>query len=109
MTSLGKVRTGIGAILVISLLLTLHLYGGLKDNYQALKDSYRMQQVIADTTLSAVAISHRISGEAIDAKRKNTLDAQAAKKDVKVILMGNDCASTTAPGGLIDRMRQYKD
>ncbi len=46
MTSLGKVRTGIGVILVISLLLTLHLYGGLKDNYRRLSSQFAEQVAI---------------------------------------------------------------
>lgn len=75
----------------------------------SLSEKLSAQQVINATTLTAVTTFHRISGETIDAKRKNTLDAQTAKKDVKVILVGNDCASAAAPGGLIDRMRQYKD
>lgn len=75
----------------------------------SLSEKMSAQQVINTTTLTAVATFHRISGETIDAKRKNTLDAQTAKKDVKVILVGNDCASADAPGALIDRMRQYKN
>lgn len=75
----------------------------------SLSEKLSAQQVINATTLTAVTTYHRISGETIDAKRKNTLDAQTAKKDVKVILVDNDCASAAAPGGLIDRMRQYKD
>ncbi|HDF2343748.1 TPA: lysis protein [Morganella morganii] len=46
MTGLGKVRTGIGVILVISLLLTLHLYGGLKDNYRRLSSQFAEQVAI---------------------------------------------------------------
>lgn len=46
MISLGKVRTGIGIILVISLLLTLHLYGGLKDNYRRLSSQFAEQVAI---------------------------------------------------------------
>ncbi len=81
----------------------------LKKERDALSEKLSAQQVINATTLNAVTTFHRISGETIDAKRKNTLDAQTAKKDVKVILVGNNCASAAAPGGLIDRMRQYKD
>lgn len=81
----------------------------LKAERNSLSEKLSAQQMINATTLTAVATFHRISGEAIDAKRKNTLDAQTAKKDVKVILVGNDCASAAAPGGLVDRMRQYKD
>jgi len=81
----------------------------LKAERNSLSEKLSAQQMINATTLTAVATFHRISGEAIDAKRKNTLDAQTAKKDVKVILVGNDCASAAAPGGLVDRMRKYKD
>ncbi|HCR3444642.1 TPA: hypothetical protein ON571_001681 [Morganella morganii] len=81
----------------------------LKSERDSLSEKLSAQQVINTTTLTAVATFHRISGETIDAKRKNTLDTQTAKKDVKVILVGNDCASAAAPGALIDRMRQYKD
>lgn len=83
--------------------------GDARKERDSLSEKLSAQQVINATTLTAVTTFHRISGETIDAKRKNTLDAQTAKKDVKVILVGNDCASAAAPGGLIDRMRQYKD
>ncbi|MET4859450.1 lysis protein [Morganella morganii] len=46
MISPGKVRTGIGIILVISLLLTLHLYDGLKDNYRRLSSQFAEQVAI---------------------------------------------------------------
>ena len=83
--------------------------GDTRKERDSLSEKLSAQQVINATTLTAVTTFHRISGETIDAKRKNTLDAQTAKKDVKVILVGNDCASDDAPGALIDRMRQYKN
>lgn len=101
-----------GVLLAVSLILMVFLCDALGDarkERDALSEKLSAQQVINTTTLTAVATFHRISGEVIDAKRKNTLDAKAAKKDIKVILVGNDCASAAAPGGLIDRMRQYKD
>lgn len=67
------------------------------------------QSLISDNAYTSISIFDRISGEAIDAKQKNTLDAQGTKKDVKTILVGNDCAPVTAPDSLINRMRQYKD
>ncbi|HHN8401528.1 TPA: hypothetical protein ACRRXZ_000002 [Morganella morganii] len=83
--------------------------GDTRKERDSLSEKLSAQQVINATTLTAVTTFHRISGETIDAKRKNTLDTQTAKKDVKVILVGNDCASAAAPGALIDRMRQYKN
>lgn len=102
----------LGTLLVIMVVIAAFLCDALGDarkERDSLSEKLSAQQVINTTTLTAVATFHRISGETIDAKRKNTLDAQTAKKDVKVILVGNDCASVAAPGGLIDRMRQYKD
>lgn len=101
-----------GVLLAVSLIVMAFLCDALGDarkERDELSEKLSAQQVINATTLTAVTTFHRISGETIDAKRKNTLDAQTAKKDVKVILVGNDCASAAAPGGLIDRMRQYKD
>ena len=101
-----------GVLLSVSLILMAFLcdaLGDARNERDALSEKLSAQQVINATTLTAVTTFHRISGETIDAKRKNTLDAQATKKDVKIILVGNDCASAAAPGDLINRMRQYKD
>ncbi|HHZ8311350.1 TPA: lysis protein [Morganella morganii] len=43
---LTKALTGICVVLVIGLLLTLHLYGGLKDNYQLLSSQFAEQVAI---------------------------------------------------------------
>lgn len=67
------------------------------------------QSLITDNAYTSISIFDRISGVAIDAKQQNTLDAQGTKKDVKTILVGNDCAPVAVPDSLIDRMRQYKD
>ena len=60
MTSLGKVRTGIGVILVISLLLTLHLYGGLKDNYRLLSSQFDEQVAINKDYKSRIQSLHEL-------------------------------------------------
>ncbi|HHR5887287.1 TPA: hypothetical protein ACS7WW_003725 [Providencia alcalifaciens] len=67
------------------------------------------QSLISDNAHTSISIFDRISGATIDAKQQNILDAQGTKKDVKTILVDNDCAPVTAPDSLIDRMRQYKD
>lgn len=67
------------------------------------------QSLIFDNAYTSISIFDRISGATIDAKQQNTLDAQTTKKDVKTILVDNDCAPVTAPDSLINRMRQYKD
>lgn len=82
---------------------------GLNDANKSLTKSLAQQTLISDNAYTSISIFDRISGVTIDAKQKNTLDAQGTKKDVKTILVGNDCAPVTAPDGLINRMRQYKD
>lgn len=79
-----------------------------KEN-QSLNDKLSQQSLISDNAYTSISIFDRISGATIDAKQQNTLDAQTTKKDVKTILVGNDCAPVTAPDSLINRMRQYKD
>lgn len=82
---------------------------GLNDANKSLTKSLAQQSLISDNAYTSISIFDRISGATIDAKQQNTLDAQGTKKDVKTILVENDCAPVTAPDSLINRMRQYKD
>ncbi|MBQ0314768.1 hypothetical protein [Providencia rettgeri] len=81
----------------------------LEREIKSLNGELSRQSLISDNAYTSISIFDRISGATIDAKQQNTLDAQGAKKDVKAILVGNDCAPVTAPDSLINRMRQYKD
>lgn len=81
----------------------------LKRANNDLSNQLSRQSLISDNAYTSISIFDRISGATIDAKQQNTLDAQRAKKDVKTILVDNDCAPVTAPDSLINRMRQYKD
>lgn len=81
----------------------------LNDANKSLTKSLSQQSLISDNAYTSISIFDRISGAAIDAKQQNTLDAQGTKKDVKAILVDNDCAPVTASDSLINRMRQYKD
>ncbi|UNH32369.1 hypothetical protein [Moellerella wisconsensis] len=81
----------------------------LKRANNDLSNQLSRKSLISDNAYTSISIFDRISGATIDAKQQNTLDAQGTKKDVKTILVGNDCAPVTAPDSLINRMRQYKD
>lgn len=96
------------ALFVGIYLLTSQLDKISGENAQLTK-SLAQQSLISDNAYTSISIFDRISGATIDAKQQNTLDAQGAKKDVKAILVGNDCAPVAAPDNLINRMRQYKD
>ncbi|UNH31847.1 hypothetical protein [Moellerella wisconsensis] len=99
--------------IVISLFIGIYLLTNQLDKINGenaeLTKSLVQQSLITDNAYTSISIFDRISGVAIDAKQQNTLDAQGTKKDVKTILVGNDCAPVAVPDSLIDRMRQYKD
>ncbi|KJF75682.1 hypothetical protein UA45_22355, partial [Morganella morganii] len=109
MTGLGKVRTGIGVILVISLLLTLHLYGGLKDNYQTLKDKYVALTAVNNITLSAVTINHRISLDNIKAKQTEDTEHVNVKTVIKTVFKDSECAVTPISVDAVSELRKYAD
>ena len=109
MTGLGKVRTGIGVILVISLLLTLHLYGGLKDNYQALKDKHVALTAVNNITLSTVTINHRISLDNIKAKQTEDTEHVNVKTVIKTVFKDSECAVTPVPVDVVSELRKYAD
>ncbi|WP_272688529.1 hypothetical protein [Providencia sp. PROV128] len=89
--------------------LAMDKVSNLSKENQSLNDKLSQQSLISDNAYTSISIFDRISGATIDAKQKNTLDALGIKKDVKTILVGNDCAPVAAPDSLINRMRQYKD
>ncbi|HAT1513793.1 TPA: hypothetical protein I8W54_002112 [Morganella morganii] len=109
MTGLGKVRTGIGVILVISLLLTLHLYSGLKDNHQALKDKHVALTAVNNITLSAVAINHRISLDNIKAKQTEGTEHVNVKTVIKTVFKDSECAVALVPVDVVSELRKYAD
>lgn len=87
----------------------IHQNSKLEREIKSLNGELSRQALISDNAYTSISIFDRISGATIDAKQQNTLDAQGTKKDVKAILVGDDCAPVTAPDSLINRMRQYKD
>ncbi|MBN6350402.1 DUF2570 family protein [Providencia rettgeri] len=89
--------------------LAMDKVSNLSKENQSLNDKLSQQSLISDNAYTSISIFDRISGATIDAKQQNTLDAQGTKKDVKTILVDNDCSPVAAPDGLINRMRQYKD
>ena len=57
---LTKALAGICVVLVIGLLLTLHLYGGLKDNYQLLSSQFAEQVAINKDYKSRIQSLHEL-------------------------------------------------
>ncbi|MEM8096667.1 lysis system i-spanin subunit Rz, partial [Morganella morganii] len=57
---LTKALAGICVVLVIGLLLILHLYGGLKDNYQLLSSQFAEQVAINKDYKSRIQSLHEL-------------------------------------------------
>ncbi|WP_272579128.1 hypothetical protein [Providencia sp. PROV239] len=107
-----KLLIACAIMMTLLFIMTRWQAGKIDDLKQANNDllgQLSQQSLISDNAYTSISIFDRISGATIDAKQKNTLDALGIKKDVKTILVGNDCAPVTAPDSLINRMRQYKD
>lgn len=109
MISLTKALAGVCGTLVISLLLTLHLYGGLKDNYQALKDKHVALTAVNNITLSAVAINHRISLDNIKAKQTEDTEHVNVKTVIRTVFKDSECAVTPVPVDAVSELRKYAD
>lgn len=107
-----KLLIACAIMMTLLFIMTRWQAGKIDDLKQANNDllgQLSRQLLISDNAYTSISVFDRISGATIEAKKQNTLDAQGAKKDVKTILMDNDCALVTAPDSLINRMRQYKD
>ncbi|MER5065237.1 hypothetical protein KDV25_19175 [Morganella morganii] len=105
---LTKALTGICVVLVIGLLLTLHLYGGLKDNHQTLKDKHSALTAVNNITLSAVAINQRVSLDNIKAKEAEGTENVKIKTVIRTEFKDSECAVTPVSPGIIGKLQQYE-
>ncbi|MBW5405950.1 hypothetical protein ACISK3_09105 [Morganella morganii] len=108
MSTATKIWLGICGALAISLLLILHLYGGLKDNHQALKDKHSALTAVNTITLSAVTINHRVSLDNIKAKQTEDTENVKVKTDIKTEFKGTECAVTPVSSGVVGKLQQYE-
>lgn len=109
MSTATKIWLGVCGTLAVSLLLILHLYGGLKDNYQALKDKHVALTAVNNITLSAVAINHRISLDNIKAKQTEDTEHVNVKTVIKTVFKDSECAVTPVPVDVVSELRKYAD
>lgn len=105
---LTKVLAGICVVLVIGLLLILHLYGGLKDNYQALKDKHSALTAVNSITLSAVAINQRVALDNIKAKETEGTENVKVKTVIRTEFKDSECAVTPVSPGIVGKLQQYE-
>ncbi|EML4851161.1 hypothetical protein RS414_000973 [Morganella morganii] len=108
MSTATKIWLGVCGILAVSLLLTLHLYGGLKDNYQALKDKHSALTAVNNITLSAVAINQRVALENIKAKETEDTENVKIKTVIRTEFKDSECAVTPVSAGVVGKLQQYE-
>ncbi|MGJ7215012.1 hypothetical protein [Morganella morganii] len=105
---LTKSLAGICGMLLIGLLLILHLYGGLKDNYQALKDKHSALTAVNSITLSAVAINQRVALDNIKAKETEGTENVKVKTGIRTEFKDSECAVTPVSPGVVGKLQQYE-
>ncbi|MEM8420642.1 lysis protein [Morganella morganii] len=92
---LTKALTGICVVLVIGLLLTLHLYGGLKDNYQLLSSQFAEQVAINKDYKSRIQSLHELdtmyTQELTNAKTEIDSLRDAVKSGNKRVYIKAEC------------------
>nr|WP_247716010.1 hypothetical protein [Morganella morganii] len=94
--------------MAVSLLLILHLYGGLKDNHQALKDKHSALTAVNNITLSAVAINQRVALDNIKAKETEDTENVKIKTVIRTEFKDSECAVTPVSPGIVGKLQQYE-
>ncbi|HCR3195076.1 TPA: hypothetical protein ON497_001086 [Morganella morganii] len=108
MSTATKIWLGVCGLLAVSLLLTLHLYGGLKDNHQTLKDKHSALTAVNNITLSAVAINQRVALDNIKAKETEDAENVKIKTVIRTEFKDSECAVTPVSSGVVGRLQQYE-
>lgn len=108
MSTATKIWLGVCGILAVSLLLLLHLYGGLKDNHQALKDKHSALTAVNNITLSAVSINQRVALDNIKAKETEGTENVKIKTVIRTEFKDSECAVTPVSPGVVGKLQQYE-
>lgn len=106
MSTATKIWLGICGTLAISLMLLLHLYGGLKDNYQLLSSQFTEQVAINKDYKSRIQSLHELdtmyTQELTNAKTEIDSLRDAVKSGTKRVYIKAECpkagADTTESG-----------
>lgn len=97
---LTKALAGICGVLVFGLLLTLHLYGGLKDNYQLLSSQFAEQVAINKDYKSRIQSLHELdtmyTQELTNAKTEIDSLRDAVKSGAKRLSIKAECPKVGA-------------
>lgn len=100
MSTATKIWFGVCGILAVSLLLTLHLYGGLKDNYQLLSSQFAEQVAINKDYKSRIQSLHELdtmyTQELTNAKTEIDSLRDAVRSGTKRVYVRADCPKSGA-------------
>ncbi len=95
MSAATKIWLGVCGILAVSLLLILHLYGGLKDNYQLLSSQFAEQVAINKDYKSRIQSLHELdtmyTQELTNAKTEIDSLRDAVKSGTKRVYINAEC------------------
>lgn len=95
MSTATKIWFGVCGILAVSLLLILHLYGGLKDNYQLLSSQFAEQVAINKEYKSRIQSLHELdtmyTQELTNAKTEIDSLRDAVRSGTKRVYVRADC------------------
>ena len=107
MSTATKIWFGVCGILAISLLLLLHLYGGLKDNYQLLSSQFAEQVAINKDYKSRIQSLHELdtmyTQELTNAKTEIDSLRDAVKSGAKRVYIKAECPKSGADTAEIGR------
>ncbi|GAA0334568.1 hypothetical protein L9H26_04180 [Morganella psychrotolerans] len=107
MSTATKIWLGICGTLAIGLLLMLHLYGGLKDNYQLLSEKHSRLTTVNNITIAAVAVNHRVSLDNINAKQVEGTEHVKVKTVIKTVFKDSECAAIPVPADAVSELQKY--
>ncbi|EMJ9774557.1 lysis protein [Morganella morganii] len=108
MSTATKIWLGVCGILAVSLLLLLHLYGGLKDNYQLLSSQFAEQVAINKDYKSRIQSLHELdtmyTQELTNAKTEIDSLRDAVKSGNKRVYVRAECpkSGTDTTSGMDD-------
>lgn len=102
-----KVLAGICGVLFLGFLLMLHLYGGLKDNYQLLSEKHGRLSTVNNITIAAVAVNHRVSLNNFNAKQAEGTEHVKVKTVIKTVFKDSKCAAVPVPADAVSELQKY--
>lgn len=100
MSTMTKALAGVCGVLLLGLLITLHLYGGLKDNYQLLSTQFSEQVAINKDYKSRIQSLHELdtmyTQELTNAKTEIDSLRDAVKSGAKRVYVRAECPKAGA-------------